>query len=393
VTDDAAPNNASARRKRPGQNHPQQVVAPTISHGRHPGRRIFGVLVLLGAVVAVTVLAHGTKADHAAALETKPRVVHYSVGISSCTFVDASRATEDFATGSDTAGRTLVTEIRYPTTSPAKGRVESPGATPARRDGPFPLVVFGPGYETTPDEYSKLLDAWVRAGMVVAAIWFPDTNSLAVARQGNVDTEADIINQPADVGFVTDHLTLASSSGDGCEVVKGLIKKGDVALAGQSDGADTVTALGYESQYAYPGLHYVAVAALSGALLGPVSSASTNHEVAGAPLLVVQSATDRCNPPQESTALYKAIPESDKWFLTLESGDHLPPYTGTADLADFDLVSALTTAFFSEEFAHHRPLAAMAASAKASAGVGVLSSGPAPAFAPLVGEEAACYLS
>jgi hypothetical protein len=124
-----------------------------------------------------------------------------------------------------------------------------------------------------------------------------------------------------------------------------------------------------------------------------VSTTSSNHEVAGAPLLVVQSATDRCNPPQESTGLYSAIRESDKWFLTLESGDHLPPYTGTADLADFDLVSALTTAFFSQEFAHHRPLAAMAALAKASAGVGVLSSGPAPALTPLVGDEAACYLT
>jgi hypothetical protein len=341
----------------------------------------------------VVVVVRGAKPDHAGAVETEKKVVHYSVGISSCTFVDSSRSTEDFATGSDSAGRTLVTEIRYPTTSPAAGRVETTAAPPARRYGPFPLVVFGPGYETTPDEYAKLLDTWVRAGMVVAAVWFPDTNSLAVERQGDVDTEADIINQPADVGFVTDHLMLASSNGVGCEIAKGLIKKGDVALAGQSDGADTVTALGYESQDAYPGLHYVAVAALSGSLLGPVSATSTNHEVAGAPLLVVQSATDRCNPPQESTALYKAIPESDKWFLTLASGDHLPPYTGTADLADFNLISALTTAFFSAEFAHHRPLAAMAALSKASAGVGVLSSGPAPALASLVGEEVACYLS
>ena len=351
------------------------------------------MVILLGAVVLAVVVVRGTKPDHAAAGETEKRVVHYSVGVSSCTFVDASRATEDFATGSDRVGRTLITEIRYPTTSPAARRVETTAATPARRSGPFPLVVFSPGYETTPDEYSRLLDTWVRAGMVVAAIWFPDTNSLAIERQGNVDTEADIINQPADVGFVATHLMLASSNGIGCEIAKGLIKKGAVALAGQSDGTDTVTALGYESQYAYPALHYAAVAALSGSLLGPVSATSTNHEVAGAPLLVVQSATDRCNPPQESTALYRAIPEGDKWFLTLASGDHLPPYTGTADLADFDLVSALTTSFFSEEFAHHRPLAAMAALAKASAGVGVLSSGPAPALASLIGEEAACYLS
>jgi hypothetical protein len=389
--DDAAPRPAARRT-------PDRAVAagaapaPGVRRAR-PGRRLVILLVVLGAAVLAVVVVRGIKPGHVAAAETAEKAVHYAVGVSSCTFVDSSRATEDFATGADIAGRLLVTEIRYPTTSPAPGNVETSGAAPARRYGPFPLVVFAPGYQTTPDEYSKLLDSWVRAGMVVAAIWFPDTSSLAIERQSGVDTEADIINQPADVGFVAEHLMLASSSGVGCELAKGLLKSGEVALAGQSDGGDTVTALGYETRYAYPGLHYAAVAALSGALLGPLSTTSTNHEVAGAPLLVIQSATDRCNPPQESTGLYIAIPESDKWFLTLESGDHLPPYTGTADLADFDLVAALTTAFFLQEFAHHRPLAAMAALAKASAGVGVLSSGPAPALTPLVGDEAACYLS
>jgi hypothetical protein len=391
---DDAPTHRPAARRGSDRAVPKRAAPAAGSSRARPGRKIVTLLVVLGAVVLAVVVVRGSKPDHVAAADTaQKKAVHYSVGVSSCTFLDSSRATEDFATAADTAGRSLVTEIRYPTTSPAAGHVETSGAAPARRYGPFPLVVFAPGYETTPDEYSKLLDSWVRAGMVVAAIWFPDTNSLAIERQGGVDTEADIINQPADVGFVTKHLLLASLSGVGCEIAKGLLKSGDVALAGQSDGGDTVTGLAYETQYAYPGLHYVAVAALSGALLGPVSSTSSNHEIAGAPLLVVQSATDRCNPPEESTGLYSAIPESDKWFLTLESGDHLPPYTGTADLADFDLVSALTTAFFSQEFAHHRPLAAMAALAKASAGVGVLSSGPAPALTPLVGDEAACYLT
>jgi hypothetical protein len=151
--------------------------------------------------------------------------------------------------------------------------------------------------------------------------------------------------------------------------------------------------LAFESHYAYPGLHYVATAVLSGELLPPTTPVAVNHETASSPLLVVQSAADACNPPQFSTSLYTAIPESDKWFLALSSGFHLPPYTGTADLADFHLVTAVTTTFFSDEFDHRRPGAAMTALGRGSLGVGRVSIGPAPALAPLPQRTAACYES
>ena len=267
--DDAAPTNRPAARRGPVRAVPKRAVPAADSYGARPGRKIATLLVVLGAVVLAVVVVRGSKPDHVAAADTaQTKAVHYSVGISSCTFLDSSRATEDFATAADSAGRLLVTEVRYPTTSPAAGHVETSGATPARRYGPFPLVVFAPGYGTTPDEYSKLLDSWVRAGMVVAAIWFPDTNSLAIARQGGVDTEADIINQPADVGYVTKHLMLASSSGVGCEIAKGLLKTGDVAWRGSPMAPTRLPRSAYETQYAYPGLHYVAVAALSGRCSG-----------------------------------------------------------------------------------------------------------------------------
>jgi hypothetical protein len=108
---------------------------------------------------------------------------------------------------------------------------------------------------------------------------------------------------------------------------------------------------------------------------------------------VVQSATDACNPPQFSTSLYSAIPESDKWFLALASGYHLPPYTDAAEPADFHLVSEVTTTFFTDEFEHRSPGAAMTLLARSSAGIGHLSSGPAPALAPLLQRTAACYES
>ena len=47
--------------------------------------------------------------------------------------------------------RPLETVVRYPATG-----------------GPYPLIVFGHGYALTPGTYSRLLQAWARAGYVVA---------------------------------------------------------------------------------------------------------------------------------------------------------------------------------------------------------------------------------
>jgi hypothetical protein len=238
-----------------------------------------------------------------------------------------------------------------------------------------------------------LLDTWVKAGMVVVAPFFPDTNSATILAEGSVDTEADIINQPADLAFVIHHVLTATSSGYGCNIVKHLIDPANIGLAGQSDGGETVDGLAFENAYLAPGLHYDAVESLSGALLPAPTPATKLAETGTAPLLVVQSATDQCNPPSESLALYSAVHESDKWFLTIKKGDHLPPYTGQAFIADFDLVAAETTQFFRSEFADQTPMAKMTAIAKRAATVGSISTGPAPAIPYLAPLRSACYLN
>jgi hypothetical protein len=69
-------------------------------------------------------------------------------------------------------------------------------------------------------------------------------------------------------------------------------------------------------------------------------------------LLVTQSATDQCNPPQNSTTLYSAIHQADKWFLEIDHANHLPPYTGAlaSQIASFKVVSAVTTTFLKDVF-------------------------------------------
>src|ERR1019366_8320272 len=116
----------------------------------------------------------------------------FSVGIARCTFVDPTRQVLNYATNPLSVlskQRTLVTEIRYPTLQPPNGTDESPGAAPAQQLGGFPMIVVAHGYDVTPDTYAPLLDAWVRAGFVVVAPFFPDEEPSAVAAQPGTDTE------------------------------------------------------------------------------------------------------------------------------------------------------------------------------------------------------------
>src|SRR5580658_8006089 len=99
--DDAAPRPAA--RRRPDRAVSAGAASAPGAQSARSGRKLVTLLVVLGAVVLAVVVVRGNKPGHVAAAETAQKAVHYAVGISSCTFLDASRATEDFATGGDIA--------------------------------------------------------------------------------------------------------------------------------------------------------------------------------------------------------------------------------------------------------------------------------------------------
>ena len=332
----------------------------------------------------------------------KPAViapVHYSVGIATCTFLDPARSTPNYLNNTSKKGRVLTTEVRYPTLSPVRGMLETPDAHPALRHGPFPMVVFGHGYALTPDTYAKLLDHWVRAGFVVAAPLFPDTSQQAVSSIGVANSflpEADDINQPGDMAFVTrEMLKSTGKTSQLCSIAHGLISHTKVALAGQSDGATTAIALAYDPKYQTSAPKYRAVIDLSGELFG--AGTLTPDALSVTPtspsLFVSQSATDTCNPPQFSLAIYNGVHTRHKWFLKILSAHHLPPYIGTSVRA-FNVVASTTTLFLQDEFAGRVPGAALAKLGNAHPAVATLSSGQhAPAIAPLTQGPGSCYLT
>ena len=356
----------------------------TRSYNRHVAR-------VVGALCAVTTFATpGTLELQAHSGASAPP---YGVGVTRCTFVDHTRSVLNYATSPPSLlarQRTLVTEVRYPTLSSSSQNTETANAPPALETGGFPLVVFAHGYDVTPGTYAALLDTWSREGFVVAAPIFPDESSTEVQRQ-QVNTEADLLNEPADLAFViaqlnSDSATLSTT----CPLVDGLIRPSDLALAGHSDGAAAVGLLAYSTgrdpqgvSYAHlrQGLAIRATMIFSGSEDGdsPYRAAPSRP-----PLLLVQSARDQCNAPGEGLELYGAIHQSDKWFLELLHAHHLPPFDGE-DRAGFDVVATTTTAFLQYSLSHTRTIASMNSTGNARPLVGRLTnSSNGPAIAPFL---------
>ena len=211
--------------------------------------------------------------------------------------------------------RTLPTLLLYP----AVGRPGQPDRSDAAADvsaGPFPLIVFSQGFDEPVSVYRGLLDAWARAGYVVAAPTYPRT---APTAPGGVD-EADITNHPADLRFVIS--TLVSEANDARSPVAGMVNARRIAIAGQSDGA-AVTLAAAANTCCRAGAVKAAVI-MSGAELSAFGGAY--YASGSAPLLVTQGNRDTVNLPGCSAALYDQAP-APKYFVDVLGAEHLPPYT------------------------------------------------------------------
>ena len=265
-----------------------------------------------------------------------------SVGLRVFHFVDRTRIAR-FRSG--TSGpRKLTTYVRYPT----------------RGKGPFPLVVFCHGFALLPSAYTRLLDAWTRAGYVVAAPVFPVENKDA---PGGPD-EADLVNQPDDVSFVISRLLRMDSSRR--SRLHDLIDPHRIAVAGHSDGGETAFAVAYERHYL--DWHVRLAIVLSGA---PLPLEPVVSRPASPPLLAAQGSADTINPPNVTHELFLDAARP-KYLLILLHGGHLPPYTD--DRRQLAVVEQVTIAFLDHYF-KRAPLHQLLAAGKAL-GVARLTSRP-----------------
>jgi len=240
------------------------------------------------------------------------RPAQFAVGRRDIELTDPTRVIR-LADGT-TEPRTLEVEVRYPALGPSAGT--GLAGAPARAFGPYPLIVFGHGFDVTPSLYARLLEAWTRAGYVVAAPVFPRENPDA---PGGPD-EADLVNQPSDMSLVITRMLAASRTAT--NPLHGMVDPTRVVVAGQSDGGDTALAVAYDPRYRDPRVRAAMI--LSGAEI-PFVTGFTLPQGAP-PLLATQGSADTINPPAATAAFFESA-SSPKFLLTLIGAEHLPPYS------------------------------------------------------------------
>ena len=264
----------------------------------------------------------------AASPSTRPpgKAGEYRVAEQAYTFTESAGVTP--------ANRILQVLVSYPQTgeSGAARASSGPAATA------FPLVIFAPGYLQCGAVYSDLLTQWASAGYVVAVVNFPQTN----CHTANPN-ESDLIHQPQDVAAVIGRLEGLSDQAGG--PLAGLIDASRVAVAGHSDGGDTVAAMAAMSCCRYPGLRAAIV------LAGAEWPAFTGRWFGAPtpPMLFVQGAADTINPPAASMQLYQADHTGIRYYLNLYGAQHLAPYEG--DQPPEPIVAQVTIDFLDQYLA------------------------------------------
>jgi dienelactone hydrolase len=229
-------------------------------------------------------------------------------------FVDSSRSTPAYGSFGGTPWRSLPTTIWYP----------SDGG------GPYPLVVFVPGYGVTPSYYSHLLTRIAASGYVVAAATYP-----LLSGQPAGPTEDDWNDLPPDTWFVTSSVLDLSASGD--PAIGGLVDPQRIAVAGHSDGGAVAFQDGFTPSMLDWRVRAVVSYAADVSYYGP-------YQPNGRPILHVLSDQDVYNPYGAAIAWDRSSLAQPRTIMSLWNASHEGPFTDPDD-PHFEVVVRETLGF------------------------------------------------
>jgi predicted dienelactone hydrolase len=261
----------------------------------------------------------------------------FAVAQAHLTFTDTTRGSPARGGSPAQPSRALPTTIYYPAaTAPT---AEAPAPPPAA--GSFPLIVFAHGYAAAAADYVPLLHDLAVGGFVVAAPDFPGTSTASPGAANRADT----LEQPADLSFVITSL-LQASAGPG--LLHGAIDPSAVGDSGQSDGAVTALAAGYNT--CCIDARIKAGVSLTGGAFG---FDGQWFPPGTPPVLFVHATADEINPYSASTSMFQQA-QSPKYLLTIDGGSHVEVYV---DPPWEPQVAQAMVAFY-DQYLKHDPTAA-----------------------------------
>jgi fermentation-respiration switch protein FrsA (DUF1100 family) len=196
------------------------------------------------------------------------------------------------------------------------------------------VVVFAHGFDSEPEAYLPLLEAWVAAGYLVAAPEFPGS----AADLAGSPVETDIAGQALDVSFVITQLLGG---------VAGPVDPTRIAVAGHSDGGSTIATMALNPAYA--DTRVSAYLVLSGAIPSDTVGGSWGTgSTAGTLLAIVGDDDEYGNLPATISVVDTAM--MTKALVTVPGGDHLGIYLNDDSTAQ--AVRAATVLYLNLALAH-----------------------------------------
>ena len=172
--------------------------------------------------------------------------------------------------------------------------------------GPFPLVVFVPGYDKGPLDYQRFCSTLASSGYVVAAPSFP----LEDPARGFPLDRTHLADEATDVSFVI--TALEGRPGEDIDDTR-------LAVVGHSDGADVALLVGYGS-----GTRDSRIGAVVADAPDPMTAIPAPSHV---PLLLVQGTADSVVPYTSSQEVFAQV-DAPVFYLSLIGADHFPPIAG-----------------------------------------------------------------
>jgi dienelactone hydrolase len=279
--------------------------------------------------VAVGLVAGGGSLAPAAAGATAPAkaprpkvapIGKFAVGVMSQKFVDSTRPTIPNGSAPAQPSRTLLTAIYYPAQgAPAEKPVEN--ATPDKKHGRYPLILFSHGLYARGVYYHDVLKAWASAGYVVAAPDYPLSNHDAVGGTDFARAVGDTKNQTADAAFVITQVIKDKKLG-------GIVDPKRIGASGHSLGG--ITTYGVAFSACCRDQRVKAALPMSGfaGIVEPIQQYAWDSQTA---LLSLHGNADGTVPYVSDVNTF-AWAKPPKYLLTFEGAGHIVPFLGGDDV-------------------------------------------------------------